>query len=371
MKKRLVYADHAATTPLCDVAWDTMQPFLRSEFGNPSSLHSWAKKPRAAVAEARAVVAGCIGADPSEIIFTSGGTESDNWAIKGTEGGLLVSAYEHHAVLNAAESEAACGREVVYVRPKSGGYLLPETLCKKWMDGIKLVSVMMANNEIGTINPIKMLTEAAHKRGALFHTDAVQAVGHIPINVRELGVDFLSASAHKFNGPKGIGFLYMRRGLKLKPFVDGGQQENGLRAGTENVAAIVGMAAALRWNCHCMEKHFDNLCELRSRLYDGITALCPDAYFPGYEYDNHLPGVLSVSFPDRSAEGIVHLLDLKGIAISSGAACDSRNIHISHVLKAIRIPRRLAMGTVRFSLGCDNSMKDIDAILSALRLVIR
>ena len=320
MNKKLIYADHAATTPLSDAAWAVMTPFLREEFGNPSSLHSWARKPREAVYEARATIARCIGAEPQEIFFTSGGTESDNWVIKGTEGGLLVSAYEHHAVLNAAASEAIHGREVVYVRPKVGGYLMPETLSKKWTDGIQLVSVMTANNEIGTINPIKLLSEAAHKRGALFHTDAVQAVGHVPIDVHDADVDFLSASAHKFNGPKGICFLYIRKGLQLKQLIHGGQQESGLRAGTEHV---------------------------------------------------ELPGFVSVSFPGQSAEGIVHVLDLKGVAISAGAACDSKNTQISHVLRAINLPRKYAEGTVRITFGVENCEEDVRMILNAFKVALK
>ncbi len=371
MGKIQIYVDHAATTPLCDAAWAAMMPFLREEFGNPSSLHSWARRPREAVSTARATIAASIGADPEEIVFTSGGTESDNWVIKGTDGGLLVSAYEHHAVLNAAASEAAQGREVVYVRPKVGGYLMPETLSKKWTDGIKVVSVMTANNEIGTINPINLLAEAAHKRGALFHTDAVQAVGRIPIDVHESGVDLLSASAHKFNGPKGVGFLYIRKGLKLKQFIHGGQQEFGLRSGTENVAAIVGMAAALKENCDNIEQNTAYLDELKEQLLEGIGRLSNDVHFPASKYVLQLPGFVCVSFPGRSAEGIVHILDLKGVAISAGAACDSKNTQISHVLKAIHLPQELATGTIRITLGIENSEKDVQAIVDALRIAVR
>lgn len=371
MNKKLIYADHAATTPLSDAAWAVMTPFLREELGNPSSLHSWARKPREAVYEARATIARCIGAEPQEIFFTSGGTESDNWVIKGTEGGLLVSAYEHHAVLNAAASEAIHGREVVYVRPKVGGYLMPETLSKKWTDGIKLVSVMTANNEIGTINPIKLLSEAAHKRGALFHTDAVQAVGHVPIDVHDADVDFLSASAHKFNGPKGIGFLYIRKGLELKQLIHGGQQESGLRAGTENVASIVGMAAALKENCDNIEQNADYLDRLKIHLVEGISRLSEDVYFPGAKLGNQLPGFVSVSFPGHSAEGIVYVLDLKGVAISAGAACDSKNTQISHVLRAINLPRKYAEGTVRITFGLENCEEDVRMILNAFKVALK
>lgn len=371
MRKRLIYADHAATTQLCDAAWAAMTPFLREEFGNPSSLHSRAKTPREAVSAARATIAACIGADPEEVFFTSGGTESDNWVIKGTDGVLIVSAYEHHAVLNAAASEESCGRKVVYVRPKVGGYLMPETLTKRWEEGVGLVSVMMANNEIGTINPIKMLAEAAHKRGALFHTDAVQAVGHIPIDVRDLDVDFLSASAHKFNGPKGIGFLFIRKGLKLKQLIHGGQQEAGLRAGTENVASIVGMAAALKSNCDQMERNSAHLDALAERLKEGLERVADQIVYPGSGVCDQLPGFVSVSFPGHPAEGLMHMLDLRGIAVSTGAACDSKNTQISHVLKAINTPRAIAESTIRISLGPENTRQDVDEILAALKILLR
>lgn len=367
-----VYADHAATTPLCDAAWDAMVPFFREEFGNPSSLHSWAKKTREAVWTARETIARCIGAEsPEEIFFTSGGTESDNWVIKGSDGDLMVSAYEHHAVLNAAASEESRGRKVVYVRPKVGGYLMPETLTKRWEEGIGLVSVMMANNEIGTINPIKLLAEFAHKRGALFHTDAVQAVGHIPIDVRDLGVDFLSASAHKFNGPKGIGFLFIRKGLKLKQLIHGGQQEAGLRAGTENVASIVGMAAALKSNCDQMERNSAHLDALADRLKEGLESVADQIVYPGSGVCDQLPGFVSVSFPGHPAEALMHMLDLKGIAVSTGAACDSMNTQISHVLKAINAPRAIAESTIRISLGPENTRQDVDEILTALKILLR
>lgn len=372
MNKR-IYADHAATTPLMPEALEVMLPFLKENFGNPSSIHSWARNPREAVREARATIAKCINAEPEEIFFTSGGTESDNWVIKGSSGRLLVSSYEHHAVLNAVASEAKRGRDVVYVRPKvgkGGGYIMPERLSKVWKEGIGLVSVMTANNEIGTINPIHLLSEFAHKRGALFHTDAVQAVGHIPIDVQEMGVDFLSASAHKFNGPKGIGFLFIRKGVKLESLLDGGQQENGLRAGTENVASIVGMATALMMNCERMEENTEHLENLTARLRGGIDRIFPDAIYLGDGVAGQLPGFTSVSFPGHPAEGLLHMLDLKGIAVSTGAACDSKNTKISHVLKAINATNDIALSTIRITLGWGNTEADVKAILAALRVAL-
>ena len=371
MKKKLIYADHAATTPLSRSAFEAMLPFMREEFGNPSSLHSFAKKPRDAVSAARATIARCIGAEPEEIYFTSGGTESDNWVIKGSAGGVMVSSYEHHAIMNAAASEAARGRLVCYCKPKMEGNIWPDKITAAWHDGVKLVSVMAANNEIGSRNVLGDLARHAHAKGALFHTDAVQAVGHVPIDVKEDAIDFLSASAHKFNGPRGIGFLYVRKGLCLRSLMSGGQQESGLRAGTENVAAIVGMAAALKENCDNIEENAAHLEVLKDQLLDGISSLSKEVHFPGSKFDYQLPGFVCASFPGRSAEGIVHVLDLKGIAISAGAACDSKNTQISHVLKAIRLPREFAEGTIRITLGIENSEEDVKAIIGALKVALR
>lgn len=369
-----IYADHAATTPLMPEALEAMLPFLKENFGNPSSQHGWAKPVKRAVADARTTIAECINAAPEEIFFTSGGTEADNWVVKGSDGRLMVSAYEHHAILNATKSEAARGRDIVYVRPKvgsGGGYVMPEKLSKSWKDGIGLVSVMTANNEIGTINPIHLLSEFAHKRGALFHTDAVQAVGHIPIDVREMGVDFLSASAHKFNGPKGIGFLYIRKGQKLRSLLDGGQQENGFRAGTENVAAIVGMATALKNNCTRMDEISAHLEELTLHLRMGIERFYDNPVFLGAGIGSQLPGFTSVSFPGHSAEGLMHMLDLKGIAVSTGAACDSRNTRVSHVLKAINATNDIAHSTIRITLGAENTIAEVNTIVSTLKQLLR
>ena len=371
MNMKRIYADHAATTPLSEAAWVAMTPFLREEFGNPSSLHAWARKPREAVAAARATIAACIGAEPEEIYFTSGGTEADNWVVKGSAGGLMVSSYEHHAVLNAVMREAEKGRSVCYCKPKMEGSVWPEKMTAAWREGVKIVSVMAANNEIGSRNALGALARHAHAKGALFHTDAVQAVGHVPVNVKEDEIDFLSASAHKFNGPKGVGFLYVRKGLALESLLNGGQQESGLRAGTENVAAIVGMAAALKDNCDRMEQAADYLDDLKEELEDGLVRLSRDVYFPGARLGFQLPGFVCASFPGRSAEAIVHILDLKGVAISAGAACDSRNTQVSHVLKAIHLPREYAEGTVRISLGVENTEEDMGEILEAFKVALR
>ena len=371
MMKKFVYADHAATTPLMPEALESMLPFLKEDFGNPSSLHAWARHARKAVDEARSVIAKCINAESDEIFFTSGGTESDNWVVKGSQGGMMVSAYEHHAVLNAAASEERRGRRIVRVKPSKGGIVSSRRLSGAWEDGIGLVSVMTANNEIGTINPVGELASFAHRRGALFHTDAVQAAGHIPIDVRAWDVDYLSASAHKFNGPKGIGFLFVRKGLKLAQLLDGGQQERGFRAGTENVASIVGMATALKRNCECMGENAAHLDNLTSLLRNGIDTSIKGIVYLGVGEGPQLPGFTSVSFPGNSAEGLLHMLDLTGVAVSAGAACNSKNMQISHVLKAINARKEVARSTIRITLGPENTTDDVAAILRALRRFVR
>ena len=253
--KRYIYADNAATTKLSSSALDAMLPWLQSDFANPSQPYSFSRAAKTAIKESRQIIADCIGASRDEIFFTSGGTESDNWAIKGStiSRNIISSEIEHHAVLNSCKAMAAGGANVKYLKPTCGGVILPNEL-EKNISAASLVSIMLANNEIGTIQPIRELCEIAHARGALFHTDAVQAVGHIPVDVKSLGVDMLSASAHKFNGPKGVGFLYIKSGTAILPLHDGGSQENGKRAGTENVAGIVGMATALKENCERMSE---------------------------------------------------------------------------------------------------------------------
>lgn len=371
--KHHIYADNAATTALDKTAFEAMTPWLLSEFGNPSQPYSFSRKPKKALAEARAVIAECIGALPEEIYFTSGGTESDNWAIKSPaladmlRRPMITSAFEHHAVLNSCAAIERLGYLVKYLSPTRGGQITPQTLEDNITDDTRLVSIMFANNEIGSVQPIKELCEIAHSRGTLFHTDAVQAVGHVKIDVNELGIDMLSASAHKFNGPRGIGFLYLRKGVELPPYADGGAQEHGHRAGTENVASIVGMAAALKLNCDSMEENQRKVRALEKKLLSGLDAA-------GISYVRNgrdtLPGLVSLSFAGFSGEAILHRMDLMGISISTGSACDSVNTEISHVLKAIRLDERLAKGTIRISLGKDNREEDVDGILAALRKII-
>lgn len=373
--KRHIYADNAATTKLDKSAFEAMTPWLLEEYGNASQPYAFARKPKKALAEARAAIASCIGAMPEEIYFTSGGTESDNWVIKSTtlsnpeKRPMITSAFEHHAILHSCAAIECLGYPVAYMHPTNEGYITSEILEKYITDRTQLVSVMFANNEIGSIQPIGELCEIAHIHGAMFHTDAVQAVGHIGINAHELGVDFLSASAHKFNGPKGIGFLYIRNGLKIMPYFNGGAQEHGYRAGTENVAAIVGMAAALKANCELLEKNQQYILALENQLISslnetGIIYKCNGG-------NRKLPGLLSLSFPGRDGETILHRMDLMGISISTGAACDSVNTKISHVLQAIQLEEDYAKGTIRISLGKNNTKADIEEIVLALKKIIR
>ena len=372
--KRFIYADNAATTKLDIDAFEAMRPFLLEEYGNPSQLYSFAKSPKRAIKQARETIANCIGAQPEEIYFTSGGTESDNWAIKGTvfssgdKSEIVTSAFEHHAILHTCRAVEHLGYNVRYIAPTEKGYIEPETLSETITNQTRLVSIMFANNELGTIQPIKELCRVAHSKGALFHTDAVQAVGHVPIDVEALGVDLLSASAHKFNGPKGTGFLYIRNGVTISPFSDGGAQERRMRAGTENVAAIIGMATALKKNCDNIQQNYTYVAHLQALLLEELTR--SNVAYKHNVSGNILPGVLSLSFEGGSGEAIMHRLDLMGICVSTGSACDSKRTQISHVLKAIHLNPDVAEKTIRISLSRDNTEKDILDIVAALKKIL-
>ena len=372
--KQHIYADNAATTKLDKTTLEAMLPWLLEEYGNASQLYAFARKPKKALADARATIAECIGALPEEIYFTSGGTESDNWVIKSSAFSdskkqvMITSAFEHHAILHSCSTIEHFGYPVVYMSPSNEGYITPENLEKHITENTRLVSIIFANNELGSIQPIQELCKVAHAHGALFHTDAVQAVGHIKINVHELGVDFLSASAHKFNGPKGIGFLFIRKGAELKPYVDGGSQENLHRAGTENIASIVGMAAALKTNSDSLDKNQLHILKLEKQLLarldeSGVVYRCNCV-------ESKLPGLLSLSFPDKDGAAILHRMDLMGISISTGSACDSVNAEISHVLKAIHLAENYAKGTIRISLGKNNTQEDVEKIVASLVKIV-
>ncbi len=370
----MIYADNAATTRLDPAAFEAMKPFLLDEYGNASQPYSFSRRPKKALAEARAIVAECIHAQPEEIYFTSGGTESDNWAIKGSafsdpdHRAAITSAFEHHAVLRSCAAIERMGYPVAYLWPSAEGVVTAENLTGCITRRTRLVSIMLANNELGSIQPVKALAETAHSYGALFHTDAVQAVGHIEIDVRDLGVDMLSASAHKFNGPKGVGFLFVRKGVELASCADGGSQERGYRAGTENVAGIIGMAAALQLNCSEMKRNQEQLLSLEHELMERLKQ--KNIAFSRNGGSNTLPGVLSLSFPGMSGEALLHRLDLMGICVSTGSACDSKNTEISHVLKAIKLDERAALGTIRISFGKYNKLEEADEIADALIRII-
>ena len=372
---RLIYADNAATTRLDISAFEAMKPFLIDEYGNASQSYAFARKPRKALQDARETIASCIGAAPEEIFFTSGGTESDNWAIKGSallnarKHATIASAFEHHAVLHPCEVIERCGYPVAYMWPTREGYVTTEVLKEYITSQTFLTSVMLANNEIGTVQPIKELCAIAHENGSLFHTDAVQAIGHIPVDVHDLGVDMLSASAHKFNGPKGVGFLYIRKGLKIMSYSDGGAQESGLRAGTENVAGIVGMAVALKNNCDALEENARYVAKLESKFLDMLDTSSIEYTRNGGK--SRLPGLLSLSFPGADGEAILHRLDLTGICISTGSACNSKSTEISHVLQAIRLEDSYAKGTIRISLGKANTEEEVETIFKALAKIFR
>lgn len=376
MIKHFIYADHAATTMLLPEALEAMLPFLRTEYGNASTLYSLARKPKKAIAAARAAIAKCIGAEPDEIFFTSCGTESDNWALKGTafrflgqKKRIITSSIEHHAVLHSCAFLERMGYDVVYLPVDEKGLVSPADLEKAINEATVLVSIMMANNEIGTIEPIAELAEVAHKYGVLFHTDAVQAVGHLPINVNHLCVDMLSASAHKFNGPKGMGFLYVRKGTPLLNLLDGGAQENGHRGGTENVAGIVGMSEALKFNVENMQKHTEHLLNLQ-HLFINELDRCGFGYVLNGS-EKRIPGSFSISFTNREGETILHRLDLMGVAVTTGSACNSKETVISHVLKAIDLPDTLAKGTVRFTFGFENTEEEVKYVANCIAKILK
>ncbi|MBQ8684107.1 MAG: cysteine desulfurase [Clostridia bacterium] len=368
--KPCIYADHAATTKLNMHAFEAMKPYLLEQYGNPSQPYSLGRRAHQALEEARAAIAACIGADPDEVVFTGGGTESDNWAIKGSAlampspGTILTTRTEHHAVLASCRELEALGWAVTALPPDGDGTLSLDTLEAALSPAVRLVSVMTANNELGTIQPISALCEVAHRQGTVFHTDAVAAVGHIPVDVTAWGVDLLSASAHKFGGPKGVGFLYIRKGTPLSPYLVGGAQEAGRRAGTEQVAGAVGMAVALRERCVSMAVDAGHLKGLEAQILAVLHQAGVDFRLNGGDY--RIPGLLNLSFRNEDGERLLHRLDLQGIYVSTGAACDSRRTRISPVLEAIGLEEIYSRGTIRLSLGPDNTAEEAVCIAEAL-----
>ena len=374
MENRIVYADNAATTAVHPSVRDAMLPYLGGEFGNPSSLHQIGRKAKAVVDEARKVIADLLHCAPGELYFTASGTEADNWAIrtvaraKAKQGKhIITSKFEHHAVLHTLRTLEKEGYEVTYLKPTSEGIIRPCDVEAAIRPDTILVAIMMANNEIGTVQPIKEIAEVAHAHGVLCFTDAVQAVGHIPVALDELGVDMLSFSGHKFHAPKGIGALYVKKGTPLFPFVDGGGQESGKRGGTENVPYIVGLAKALTL---AVERLSDNgrIAAMRDRLTDGLLAI-PRARLNGSRTER-LPGTVNVSFPCIEGESLLFLLDAAGICASTGSACSSKSLEPSHVLLSIDVPIEEAHGSLRLSIGHDTTDADIDYILEKLPPIV-
>lgn len=375
MKK--IYLDHNATTPLHPEVLKAMLPYYEAEFGNASSLHSFGKKAREAVEDARVKVARLIGPCESvDIVFTSGGTESDNFAIKGAAYALknkgrhiVISQIEHLAVLNPCEFLEKNGYEVTYVSADEYGVVDLEALKEAIRDDTILISVMFANNETGTIQPIEKIARIAHEKGILFHTDAVQAVGKIPIDVEKMGIDLMSMSAHKIYGPKGVGALYINKKAKVTPFIHGGHHERNRRAGTENVAGIAGFGKTCELAGEDMERENKRLTALRDQLWNGISKNIKDVKMNGHPIQR-LPNTLNVSFKYVEGESVLLNLDLKRIAASSGSACTSGSLEPSHVLKAMGVDAAVTQGSVRFSLGRANTQADIDRVIKELPPIV-
>lgn len=369
----MIYLDNAATTALSKTALDAMIPYLTELYGNPSSLHSSGQLAADALANARKTVADCIGALPNEIIFTSGGSEADNQAIVtaarlGAKKGkrhIISTAFEHHAVLHTLERLKKEGFDITLLDVHSNGIVLPEQVEREIRSDTCLVTVMYAQNEIGTVQPISEVGELCRKKGVLFHTDAVQAVGHVPVNVQKQSIDMLSISAHKFHGPKGIGALYIRKGIPIASIIEGGAQERGHRAGTENLPAIVGMATALNEVCTSMEQTAKTLAKMRDRLIQGLSEI-PHSILNG-DTVQRLPGNVSFCFEGIEGESLLLLLDDKGICASSGSACTSGSLDPSHVLLAIGRVHDIAHGSLRLTLSENNTEEEIEYTIKAVK----
>lgn len=373
--KMHVYLDHNATTPLEPAALDTTVAVLRGECGNASSVHAFGQTAKSRLDVARAAVADLIGARPQEIVFTSGGTEADNLAIRGVAEAagprrhLIASAIEHEAVLNTLKALARRGWTTTLLSVDSRGIVSAETLEAALTPETALVSIMLANNEIGTIQPLAELAAMAHEHGALFHTDAVQAIGKIPVDVDRLGVDLLSLSAHKFNGPQGVGALWVRRGRRLVAATTGGGQERRRRAGTENVAAIAGLGTAARVARAKLDAGPGDIADLRDRLEAGILAGVPGTAVNG-DPARRVPNTTNISFDRVEAESLLIALDLEGVAVSTGSACSSGTLEPSHVLRAMGFPPHRTQNSIRFSLGLGNTVEQIDHVVDIMPRVV-
>lgn len=372
----MIYLDNAATTKVADSVVDAMLPYFKEYYGNASSIYQLGAKSKEALDESREYIAGTLGAKTNEIYFTAGGSESDNWAIKATADAyarkgkhIITSAIEHHAVLHTCEYLEKHGYEVTYVGVDENGVIKLDELKAAIRPDTILITVMFANNEIGTIQPIKEIGEIAKEHDILFHTDAVQAYAQVPINVDEMHIDMLSASGHKLNGPKGIGFLYIRKGIKIRSFVHGGQQERGRRAGTENIPGIVGLAAAAKRSFSMLEEKMKKEIELRDYLISRIEAEIPYCRLNG-DRKKRLPNNVNFSFQFIEGESMLILLDSKGIAASSGSACTSGSLDPSHVLLAIGLPHEIAHGSLRLTLSEENTKEEMDYVVEQLTAIL-
>ena len=368
-----IYMDHAATTEMLPEVREAMEPYLREEYGNASTSYDMGVRMHDAIEEAREKIAWVIDAQPEEIFFTSGGSESDNWVIKSVAGEkknsgkhLITTRIEHHAVLRSCQYLESLGYEVTYLDVDDYGLVSAEEVVHALREDTTLVSVMTGNNEIGTLEPIADIGAQLRARGIAFHTDAVQAVGQIPLSMMRLPVDYLSASAHKFHGPKGVGFLYARKNQDLSSFIHGGSQERGKRAGTENVAGIVGMAQALVIAAQEMPYTRGKLTRLRNYFAERVRHEIPNIRLNGHPY-KRLPGNVNFSIEGIDATALLVLLEEDGICASAGSACNTGQTRISHVIEAIRVPENYAAGSVRFTMGRDTTRRDVDACVDALK----
>ncbi|CDF58263.1 cysteine desulfurase NifS [Thermobrachium celere] len=377
MEKRFVYMDHAATTYTKPEVLEAMMPYFTEQFGNASSIYTFGRRSKAAIEEAREKVAKALNALPDEIYFTGGGSEADNWAIKGVAfanrdkgNHIITTKIEHHAVLHTCEYLEKQGFEVTYLDVDEYGMINLEDLKKAITDKTILITIMFANNEIGTIQPIAEIGKIARERGIYFHTDAVQAVGNVNIDVKEMNIDLLSLAAHKFYGPKGVGALYIRKGVKIDNLIHGGGQERKRRAGTENLPGIVGLGKAIELATSNIEEHNRKIKSMRDRLLNGIMEKIPYTKLNGHP-EKRLPGNINVSFQFIEGESLLLLLDHYGICASTGSACSSGSLDPSHVLMAIGLPHEIAHGSLRLSLGDLNKEEDVDYVLEVLPQIVQ
>lgn len=372
-----IYMDNAATTRVTEPVFEAMRPYFCETYGNPSSVHAFGRDARRAVEEARRQVAAALGCEAREVYFTGCGTESDNWAIKGcayaAKNGrktIVSTTIEHHAVLHTLEALEKEGFNVIYVPVDEEGIVKMDEMKKAITEDTLLVTVMAANNEIGTIQPIEEIAALAHEKGALFHTDAVQAIGSMRFNVKEMGIDMLSLSGHKFHAPKGVGVLYIKNGLRIRPLIAGGAQERTQRAGTENLASIVALGKAITLANENIDQHNKKLSEMRDALIEKILSRIPETRLNGHK-EKRLPGNVNVSISYIEGEALLLSLDLKGIAASSGSACTSGSLDPSHVLLAIGLPHEIAHGSLRLSLSEENTMEEVDYVVDTLEDIVK